>query len=230
MQRQRKRPARRYLPELPGDRQDRPRHRRRLIGRVLLSGAFAAAASAAAAALCSRVENRHAERPLNAIAHIYDGGAPPARDGRNRRNTFVGLGLHTGASLWWAAFFEGLFGRRARRGTRQALLGGATVAAMAYVVDYHIVGRRFRPGFEAHLSRRSLLAIYAALAAGFAAAARSSRLHHHEIEDGDERGERRPAEPRPGGAVAPEQRRQRLAALGGEPRHVGHSNLQPDHR
>jgi hypothetical protein len=42
---------------------------------------------------------------------------------------------------------------------------------VAYHVDYNVVHRRFRPGFEAHLSRRGLFAVYAALAAGFTAAA-----------------------------------------------------------
>jgi hypothetical protein len=143
-----------------------------LTGRAIFSGLCAAAASAGAAAACSLFENRHAARPLNAIAHIYDGGEPPARDGPRRRNTAIGLALHTGASLWWALFFEAIFGRQARRSTRDALLGGSVIAAAAYAVDYHVVGRRFQPGFEAHLSRGSMLAIYAALAAGFAAAAR----------------------------------------------------------
>jgi hypothetical protein len=143
-----------------------------LIGRILASGLYAAAASAVAAAACSRMENRHAARSLNAIAHIYDGGEPPARDGPRGRNTAVGLALHTGASLWWALFFEALFGRRARRSTRDAVLGGSVISVAAYLVDYHVVSRRFQPGFEAHLSRASMFAVYASLAAGFAAAAR----------------------------------------------------------
>src|SRR5687768_11281612 len=76
-----------------------------LLKRVLSTGIIGAIASAAAAALASRVENRHAARPINAIAHIYDGGMPPAHDGHGGRNTAVGLGIHTAASLWWAVFF-----------------------------------------------------------------------------------------------------------------------------
>ncbi len=137
----------------------------RLPGRVLFSGGVASVASALAAAAAGRIERRHAARPINAIAHVYDGGRPPAR-GRRGRNTAVGFLVHTAASLWWALFFESVPAKH--RGVKAA----CAVAAMAYVVDYHLVHRRFRPGFEAHLSAPSLFAVYAALAAGFAAAAR----------------------------------------------------------
>jgi len=166
---------------------------------------LASVASAAAAAIASRIENRHAARPINAIAHIHDGGLPPARD-RAGRNTLLGFGIHTAASVWWALVFEYL-----PRQHRNAA-GAAAVSGLAYVVDYHVVHRRFRPGFEAHLSPASLLAIYAALAAGFAAAARlERRLDHHEEEDRDEGDEGRPAQRRPHPVIAPESLGQRVA-------------------
>lgn len=178
----------------------------RFPSRVLLSGTAASVASALAAALCSRLENRDGARPVNAIAHIYDGGRPPARDGRRGRNTAVGFAIHTVASGWWALFYEALDRRR------RNLAGAAGVAAAAYLVDYHVVGERFRPGFEQHLGGPSLLAVYAALAAGFAlASALERRLDHHQVEDGDERDKRRPAERRPDRVIAPEARGERVA-------------------
>ena len=132
---------------------------------------MASAASAAAALVCGRHENGHAARPINAITHIYDGGPPPAHDGPHGRNTALGLTIHTAASIFWAVFFETLFGRHARKGLGKALAAGAGIAGTAYVVDYYVVHRRFRPGFEAYLSDRSMFAVYAALAAGYAAAA-----------------------------------------------------------
>jgi hypothetical protein len=135
------------------------------LSKIVCSGLAGAAASAAAAALFSRAENGHAARPLNAIAHIYDGGHPPAHDGNGRRNTLVGAGLHTAASIWWAVFYEGALSAQARpRRWRTAF----AVAAVAYVVDYYVVGRRFQPGFERYLSPRAMFAVYAALAAGYA--------------------------------------------------------------
>ena len=144
---------------------------RRLIGRVALSGAAASVASAAAALACSQLENGHAARPMNAVTHIVDGGEPPPHDGHMGRNTALGFAIHTAASIWWAMFYEGLLGRHARRGPLQAASAGALVSGIAYAVDYGVVGERFRPGFERYLSGRSMFAVYAALAAGFAAAA-----------------------------------------------------------
>jgi hypothetical protein len=136
-----------------------------LIERILKTGIAGALASAAAAAVASRIANGHAARPINAIAHVYDGGRPPAHDGRGGRNTLVGLGVHTAASLWWSTFFElALAGRRRPR----RLPAAAALAALAYVVDYHVVSKRLRPGFELYLSPRSMFAVYAAFAAGFA--------------------------------------------------------------
>jgi hypothetical protein len=142
-----------------------------VIGRILASGALASAASAATAFACSYQENGHAARPINAITHILDGGEPPAHDGNGRRNTALGLAIHTGACVFWGVIFEAIFGRHARRGVAQAAVAGATTAATAYVVDYYVVHPRFRPGIECYLSRRALLGVYAALGLGFAAAA-----------------------------------------------------------
>lgn len=151
-----------------------------MIPRILATGITAAAASAAAAYACSHRENGHGARPLNAITHIYDGGEPPAHDGPSRRNTALGLAIHTGACVFWAVVFEAVLGRYARRSASRAGVSGATVAATAYVVDYHVVHPRFRPGIEEYLSGRALFAVYGALATGFAASAlltgRRSRL------------------------------------------------------
>ena len=140
-----------------------------------MSGVVASAASAAAALVCSGRENGHAARPINAITHIVYGGPPPAHDGPNGRNTALGLTIHTGASIFWAVFFETLLGRQARKSAGKAAAASAAIAATAYVVDYYVVGQRFRPGFERYLSGRSLFAVYAALAAGFAATALLTR-------------------------------------------------------
>jgi hypothetical protein len=58
-----------------------------------VSGTLASVTSALAALACSRLENRHGARSMNAVAHIYDGGAPPARDGSGGRNAWLGFGI-----------------------------------------------------------------------------------------------------------------------------------------
>lgn len=171
---------------------------------ILATGVIAGAASAFVAAALSRRTSRHAARPMNAVAHIYDGGEPSGADGQGHRNTVVGTTIHLGASIWWAAFFEIIFGRRSRSSARWALAGGAGIAAIAYLVDYYIVAKRFRPGFEKHLSGPQMFCVYASLAAGFASSAQLSRLRNHQIEDRDESGKGRPAKSRPDQVVAPE--------------------------
>jgi hypothetical protein len=138
----------------------------------LVTGAAASVASAGAALACSQLENGHAARPLNAVTHICYGGEPTAHDGPGGRNTALGFAIHTAASVWWAMFYEALFSGQARRSRTRAAAAGAAIAATAYFVDYFVVARRFRPGFERYLSGRSMLAVYAALAGGLALGAR----------------------------------------------------------
>jgi hypothetical protein len=101
---------------------------------------------------------------------VFDGGEPPAHDGDGGRNTLLGLGIHTAASVWWAAFYEPAVKR-----TGAPLLTASAVSAIAYVVDYYVVNKRFRPGFEKYLSPRAMFGVYAALAAGFALSGRNRR-------------------------------------------------------
>jgi hypothetical protein len=108
---------------------------------------------------------------MNAVTHIYDGGEPPAHDGANGRNTALGFAIHTAASVWWAFFFEQICARAPQANSVNTVATAAAVSAVAYAVDYGVVGERFRPGFERYLSGRSMFAVYAALALGFAAAA-----------------------------------------------------------
>lgn len=81
--------------------------------------------------------------------------------------TGVGFLVNYGASMLWALVYE-VLGRRKRRSRVRALRDGALVSAIAYGVDYHVVPRRFTPGFELRLPTRALAAVYASLAAGLA--------------------------------------------------------------
>ncbi|HYC49196.1 MAG TPA: hypothetical protein VED01_27275 [Burkholderiales bacterium] len=152
----------------------------------------------------SRAEHGRGGLPMHAVSHIAWNDDPKSHRGVHAHNWAIGTALHHGASVFWAAFFEAFYGRDAERSTASALVGGATVAAAAYVTDYHLVSDRFKPGFEAHLSNRSLVAIYAALAIGLAAGARLRGLYRHQIKNRDERHERRNAQRSPRTVVAPE--------------------------
>jgi len=161
-----------------------------------------------AAAIGGRTEGGRGQalRPVHAVSHIAWNDAPESHRGNEPHNALLGTALHQGACVFWAVFFEALFGRRAKRSTAAALVGGATISTAAYVTDYHIVSKRFTPGFEAHLSPRSLFGIYFALAIGLAAAARLRGLYHHQKENHDERDKSRNAERGPDRVVAPEAR------------------------
>jgi hypothetical protein len=67
----------------------------------------------------------------------------------------------------WALCYE-ILGRRKTRSRVRALRDGALVSAVAYAVDYHVVPRRFTPGFELRLPAKALAAVYASLALGLA--------------------------------------------------------------
>ncbi len=141
-----------------------------LLQTALRTGLIAGLVSGAAAAALSRLQTGRGAPAINAVSHIAWGGRPPAQAGTGGRNYLVGAGLHIGASVFWATFFEGVFGRSARQRASHAWFGGGATAALAYLTDYHIVPRRLRPGMEAFLPRWALYGVYAALGAGFALA------------------------------------------------------------
>ena len=194
----------------------------RFVVNALISGTVGGIVSHAVASILGGRETGHSELPMHAVAHIWDGDTPESHEGFKPRDAVIGTALHHGACFFWSTFFEALFGKDAERSTPAALAGGATIAAAAYITDYHIVSDRFKPGFEAYLSDRSLFLVYAGLAVGLAAgarlrglrddgieaaASRSGGLRDHEIEDHDEREESGKAERGPDSVIAPVERR-----------------------
>ena len=180
---------------------------KRFILNCVVSGLAGGLASHLAASLRSRHESGRHELPMHAVSHIWYDDDPSRHKGDVPRDYAIGAGLHHGASIFWATFFEALFGRQAERSTAAALVGGATIAAGAYITDYHIVSDRYKPGFEAYLSDRSLFFVYTALALGLAASARLRGLRNHQVENRDESEERRKTERGPDAVVTPEERR-----------------------
>jgi hypothetical protein len=138
---------------------------RRAARDALVSGAVASLASAAALALFGRLENGKPAGPLNGPSQWLFGRAAARRSEPSARHTLVGFLIHHLSASAWALLHEKLFG--ARRGT--ALRDAAVTAAVACFVDYKLAPRRLQPGFDAHLTRPSMLLVYAAFAAGLAA-------------------------------------------------------------
>ena len=89
------------------------------------------------------------------------------RNAATLKYTGTGIVANLGASVFWALLYEALRrGRRDESNTPGTLGRALLVSAAAYVVDYHVVPKRFTPGFELRLPGRALAAIYAALAFG----------------------------------------------------------------
>ena len=131
---------------------------------AVVSGSIACAVVlAAVAALGPRT--RRAVAPINAISHVLWGASAAHATRPDLRHTVPAVAINEGAGIFWAALYERAFGRLAEEGRfARALLGGAGIAALAYVVDYHLVPKRLTPGWEYHLRGPSLAAVYGALA------------------------------------------------------------------
>ncbi|SCY58060.1 hypothetical protein [Nitrosospira sp. Nsp13] len=154
-----------------------------ILRRAVVSGTMGGYEAAIAAALAGKCENDSFAAPLNAISHIIWGDEAARENRFSFKFTFMGLVLNHAAGIFWALFYEKLFGQCAANERKdislltdnnngsltKPLLGAATVAAGAYVVDYQLIPRRFTPGFEKRVSGKSLAAIFTALALGLAA-------------------------------------------------------------
>ncbi len=138
---------------------------------ALVSGTVATATSAAALALLAVAAGKGAAQPLNATSHWLYGDEAAAFPHADVDHTSVGYATHHAATIFWALFFEGWLARRPARSGLAATGRATAVAALAAAVDYTITPKRFTPGWELVLSKRAMAGVYAAMAAGFAAAA-----------------------------------------------------------
>ncbi|MBB5427001.1 hypothetical protein HDG40_005180 [Paraburkholderia sp. JPY158] len=143
--------------------------------RAVPSGLLAGCLSAATASAASTDASGSPLAPINAVTHSMWPQRALRERGFSIRHTVTGFAIHQAAAIFWALLFEQLVDRMAgpvpsRRPGATALAAAATVAS-AYVVDYKVVPNRLTPGFEAHLSRRSLANVYMVLGAGLLTAA-----------------------------------------------------------
>jgi len=147
--------------------------------RAVRSGTLAGAGVAAVAAWRSKRDGGAPLSPINAVTHCLWPRRALRATGFSVRHTLLGLAIHQAAAVFWATGFEALLRRWTGDAPRARPVVTATTAAAtaatAYVVDYHVVPKRLTPGFEAHLSGRSLAAVYVALGAALLAAALSKR-------------------------------------------------------
>ena len=145
-----------------------------LMRRSLVSGSIAGLGVIATAAVAGRRETGSWAAPLNATSHVLWGDKVASVNRVSPKYTLPGIVLTHASAVFWAVFYEQFFGRKQRHAAAQPrllwpLAGGAAIAALAYVNDYHLMPRRLTPGYELRLSGRSLAAIFGVLALGLAA-------------------------------------------------------------
>ena len=133
---------------------------------TIATAAVATAATTAAVAILGHLESGSAVAPINAVSHML-WGEDATTEEIDARHTLVGAALNAAAVTSWAGMHEAMLPRH-RPSVPRALIAGAATAAVAYVTDYHVVPKRFTPGFEKQLSHKALMGVYATLALALA--------------------------------------------------------------
>lgn len=123
-----------------------------------------------------RKDSGSAIAPINASSHVLWGESAAVQEKVTVRHTLPGVLVNLGGAMWWAVVYQKLFGAAMdRRGPSAVLSGACATAALAYIVDYHLVPRRLTPGWEYRLSNRSLFLSLGAMAGGLATGAMLKR-------------------------------------------------------
>ncbi len=140
---------------------------------ALYGGAGAAIASLGAIMLLSRREGHGAARPVNATSHIIYGPQDAPRDNIDAPHTVPGLLINVGSAFFWGGVFACMVPAKP---SPHAIVGRAYLTALvAGVVDYGLVPRRLRPGWELALKPRSVMLALAAMGAGLAVGGLAAR-------------------------------------------------------
>lgn len=138
----------------------------------VIAGSLASLTSMAALLAAGRRQAGTPIAPLNATSHWIWGDRALRQEQPSLRHTATGYLIHHAASVFWGVIYARVWATR-RRATspRAALAGAAVTSGVACLVDYRLTPQRLTPGFEHHLSRPALGAVYACFALGLAAGA-----------------------------------------------------------
>jgi hypothetical protein len=71
----------------------------------------------------------------------------------------------------WALFYERWLSTHRKPALGTIVVGAACTTAVAAFVDYQLTPKRFTPGFEAHLNRPNMVAVFGAIGLGLVAGA-----------------------------------------------------------
>lgn len=137
--------------------------------RALVAGSCASILSAAVLAAAGRREAGSAAAPLNAVSHWYWDREALHRQQADVKHTAVGYATHHLASLFWAALLSAFLRSQPGRATVPRTVAACfATSAIACVVDFRLTPKRFTPGYEHRLSRKSLAVTYLLFGVGLA--------------------------------------------------------------
>ena len=143
----------------------------RTLSNAAVSGTLASVTSTVALALLARAEGHGALQPMNATSHWLHGKRAAGVEQADISHTAIGYTTHHAATLFWAVIFDQWVTRRPPSGPVPMLRDAMAMSAIAAAVDYTITPKRFTPGWELVLSKRSMAVVYAAMGIGLAAGA-----------------------------------------------------------
>ena len=141
---------------------------------ALTSGTLASATSTIALALLARAEGKGVLQPVNSTSHWMNGEQAASWRSADLAHTAVGYATHHAATVFWAVLFERWLGVP-RPAALPLVRDALAMSAVAAAVDYGATPKRFTPGWEFVLSKRSMAVAYAAMALGLAAGALINR-------------------------------------------------------
>lgn len=139
------------------------------LGRGLVSGSIAAVASTLVLLMRSKKETKSAFSAQNAVSHWIWGEKAKHQHELSVRYTVLGYAIHHASAVFWGVIYERVVRSQRPLSPPAELLRASAFAGVANLVDYRLTPHRLKPGFEHHLSKKSLVFVYAAFAAGLAA-------------------------------------------------------------
>lgn len=145
-----------------------PKRKPSALVRGLVSGSIAAVASTLVLVMQSKKEAKSALSAQNAVSHWIWGEEAKHRHELSMRHTVLGYGIHHASAVFWGVIYERLTRSKPPLSPPAELLRASAFATVANFVDYRLTPHRLKPGFEHHLSKKSLVFVYAAFAAGLA--------------------------------------------------------------
>lgn len=134
---------------------------------TIITGCNSSLVSSAALLLRSKNDSNSYFAAINAISHWLYGAEAFAHKAPDISHTVAGYAIHHLSATLWACVYENWF-PETQKATHQVVADALKVATLACFVDYKLTPYRFRPGYETHLSTKSLGIVYGTFAMGLA--------------------------------------------------------------